>query len=104
MAGHVDKGSLRMPFASEGQMINQIGAGEEKGTVSARSLLSNNHFAITRHYRSFFFFFFLVYLVKEGATHTIGVEFGSRIVAIGKNQVKLQIVSRTDHHPTHLVG
>ncbi|KAG0293809.1 Ras- protein Rab-4A [Linnemannia gamsii] len=29
--------------------------------------------------------------VKEGATHTIGVEFGSRIVAIGKNQVKLQI-------------
>ncbi|KAF9194907.1 Ras- protein Rab-4A [Haplosporangium sp. Z 11] len=31
------------------------------------------------------------YLVKEGATHTIGVEFGSRIVTIGKNQVKLQI-------------
>ncbi|KAF9940498.1 Ras- protein Rab-4A [Mortierella alpina] len=30
--------------------------------------------------------------VKEGATHTIGVEFGSRIVTIGKNQVKLQIV------------
>ncbi|KAK3845166.1 MAG: ras family-domain-containing protein [Linnemannia gamsii] len=29
--------------------------------------------------------------VKEGATHTIGVEFGSRIVTIGKNQVKLQI-------------
>ncbi|KAF9967165.1 Ras- protein Rab-4A [Mortierella alpina] len=29
---------------------------------------------------------------KEGATHTIGVEFGSRIVTIGKNQVKLQIV------------
>ncbi|KAF8945521.1 Ras- protein Rab-4A, partial [Entomortierella lignicola] len=28
---------------------------------------------------------------KENATHTIGVEFGSRIVAIGKNQVKLQI-------------
>ncbi|KAI8350784.1 ras-related protein rab-4B-like protein [Mortierella sp. GBAus27b] len=28
---------------------------------------------------------------KEGATHTIGVEFGSRIVTIGKNQVKLQI-------------
>ncbi|KAG0267132.1 Ras- protein Rab-4B [Actinomortierella ambigua] len=28
---------------------------------------------------------------KEGSTHTIGVEFGSRIVTIGKNQVKLQI-------------
>ncbi|KAF9411382.1 Ras- protein Rab-4A, partial [Podila epigama] len=28
---------------------------------------------------------------KEGATHTIGVEFGSRIVNIGKNQIKLQI-------------
>ncbi|KAG0327671.1 Ras- protein Rab-4A, partial [Podila humilis] len=28
---------------------------------------------------------------KENATHTIGVEFGSRIVTIGKNQVKLQI-------------
>ncbi|KAG0009051.1 Ras- protein Rab-4A [Entomortierella chlamydospora] len=29
--------------------------------------------------------------IKENATHTIGVEFGSRIVTIGKNQVKLQI-------------
>ncbi|KAG0309505.1 Ras- protein Rab-4A [Dissophora globulifera] len=29
--------------------------------------------------------------LKENATHTIGVEFGSRIVTIGKNHVKLQI-------------
>ena len=33
----------------------------------------------------------LCILVKEDSSHTIGVEFGSKIITIGGKQVKLQI-------------
>jgi hypothetical protein len=31
------------------------------------------------------------YLVKEDTSHTIGAEFGSKIITIGQQNVKLQI-------------
>lgn len=34
---------------------------------------------------------FLLYLVKADSTHTIGVEFGSKLVNVGGKVVKLQI-------------
>ena len=48
--------------------------------------------------RHFIFFWFLVLiwwvahgLVKANSTHTIGVEFGSKLVDIGDRPVKLQV-------------
>ena len=38
----------------------------------------------------YFFKFILCILVKEDSSHTIGVEFGSKIITIGGKQVKLQ--------------
>lgn len=34
---------------------------------------------------------FILFIVKDDSSHTIGVEFGSRIVSIGGKLVKLQI-------------
>mmetsp|Transcript_74808 Transcript_74808/g.175607 ORF Transcript_74808/g.175607 Transcript_74808/m.175607 type:complete len:192 (-) Transcript_74808:64-639(-) len=33
----------------------------------------------------------LIWTVKKGSTHTIGVEFGSKVVTVGPHKVKLQI-------------
>ena len=40
---------------------------------------------------SFLFTFHFLFTVKQDSSHTIGVEFGSKIVTIGGKQVKLQI-------------
>ena len=60
------------------------------------------HFNILFYFILFYFYFILFYFivrtncvaplsVKSNSTHTIGVEFGSKIVSIGNKAVKLQI-------------
>lgn len=44
--------------------------------------------------RHFFFLnlrFILLFAVKEDSAHTIGVEFGSRVINVGGKSIKLQI-------------
>lgn len=38
-----------------------------------------------------FSFFYKSITVKEGSSHTIGVEFGSKIINVGGKSIKLQI-------------
>lgn len=38
-----------------------------------------------------FFLFLIFFLVKDDSNHTIGVEFGSKIINVGGKYVKLQI-------------
>lgn len=40
---------------------------------------------------SLFFLLFFFFLVKDDSNHTIGVEFGSKIINVGGKYVKLQI-------------
>ena len=37
------------------------------------------------------FFFFLSFIVRAESSHTVGVEFGSKVADVGGKRIKLQI-------------
>lgn len=60
------------------------------------SLVDVRYITVSHAFSETFFFsfcinFYLSFSVKQDSSHTIGVEFGSKVVNVGGKSVKLQI-------------